>query len=59
MVQTAMATTLATVGDRWKISMLIPRTNRPTATEMIDAPEYRMTFAIGTSARRFTRSISA
>jgi hypothetical protein len=34
-----MATTLAIVGDRWKMSMLIPRTNRPTDTEMIDAPE--------------------
>jgi hypothetical protein len=38
-MQTAIATTLATVGDKWKTSMLIPRINRPAATEMIDAPE--------------------
>jgi hypothetical protein len=38
-MQTAMATTLASVGDRWKMSMFTPRMRRPSATEMIDAPE--------------------
>jgi hypothetical protein len=38
-MHTAMATTLASVGDRWKTSTFTPRMRRPRATEMIDAPE--------------------